>query len=83
MVALQVRAWERGQRASLPGREAANLLWTLPVATILDGRLEAWRDVAGVDELDAGLTELLATDRAELRGAPALSDDHQPHDRLP
>lgn len=63
-VAVQVRAWELGQRAFLPGHEAAALLWTLPVAGYLDGRLDAWRDVPGVAELDAGLVGLESTDQA-------------------
>ena len=64
VVAAQVRAWELGQRNFLPGHEAAALLWTLPVAGYLDGRLDAWRDIPGVAELDAGLVELDRTDEA-------------------
>lgn len=64
VVAAQVRSWELGQRPFLPGHEAAALLWTQPVAAYLDGRLDAWRDIPGVAELDAGLTELGRTDDA-------------------
>lgn len=73
VVAAQVRAWELGQRAFLTGQDAAALLWTLPVATFLDGRLDAWRDIPGVAELDAGLAELERTDQASWpNGQPPL-----------
>lgn len=60
-VASEVDAWETGVRGPLDPSEARRLLWTVPVASYLDGRREAWRDVPGIPLLLPGLEELQAT----------------------
>jgi hypothetical protein len=64
-IAAQVTAWETGARGPLDPREAAGLLWTLPVAAQLDGKIDAWRSVAGVSELLPVIEKLVVTPQAD------------------
>lgn len=63
VVAAQVRLWHTGGRGPVEPREAAELLWTVPVAQYVDGRPDAWLDVPGVGNLVPGLVQLSSTDQ--------------------
>src|SRR5262245_30246234 len=62
VIAAQVRLWQTGGRGPVGPVEAAALLWTVPVAQFLDGRVDAWLDVPGVKSLLPGLRELADSD---------------------
>jgi hypothetical protein len=62
IIAEQIELWETGVREPVYPNEAATLLWSLPVAEYLDGRVEAWLDVPGVELILPGLDALISTD---------------------
>lgn len=62
IIASQVALWETGGRAALDPREAAALLWSLPVAQFLNGQIDAWLNVPGVKLLLPGLDALITSD---------------------
>jgi hypothetical protein len=71
VVTAQEKLWEAGGRGPVDPREAAGLLWSVPVAAYLDGRADAWLDVPGVRSLLPGLTELASKDQATWPGSEA------------
>lgn len=62
----QIGEWEKGDRAELRPREAAEMLWETPTALHLDGRFEAWKDVPGVGLLLPGWRLIAASDQESL-----------------
>jgi hypothetical protein len=56
----EILKWERGQRPELYPREAAAMLWSTKTATHLDGRIDAWASVPGVQLILPGWLRLTA-----------------------
>lgn len=50
----EIDRWEKGDRPVLDPREAAKMLWSTKTASHLDGRLDAWKNVPGVNLLLPG-----------------------------
>lgn len=50
----EILKWEKGQRPELDPREAAAMLWSTKTASHLDGKIDAWTSVPGVQLLLPG-----------------------------
>jgi hypothetical protein len=64
VVAAPIALWENGARGPVYPREAAGLLWSVPVATYLTGPADAWEKIPGVAELLPALKALATLDAA-------------------
>ncbi len=57
----EIEKWENGQRLEFSPREAAELLWSTKTASHLDGGLDAWKNVPGVELLLPGWQLIVET----------------------
>lgn len=64
VVTAQILSWENGSRGPVLPREAAALLWSVPVASYLNGRVDAWEKVPGVADMMPALNALAVLDPA-------------------